>query len=137
MAQVLGNLGISLIENADRSGEPQAPTSSHSNPVFDLPDMEIPSPEGIEQPEPQFDENDPLEKPEHPKYIGKQLPVDQGGEDLEIPHRHEEKVGKGNNKTRKLKHENKILRKRVKKIKVLKQKVGRLKETIRQLRKQV
>jgi septal ring factor EnvC (AmiA/AmiB activator) len=36
-----------------------------------------------------------------------------------------------------LKQENKILRKRVKKIKVLKQKVGRLKEIIRQLRKQL
>jgi hypothetical protein len=34
------------------SGEPQAPTSSHSNLVFDLPDMEMPSPEATEQPEP-------------------------------------------------------------------------------------
>jgi hypothetical protein len=137
MAQVLGNLGISLTEDTDRSGEPQAPTSSHSNPVFDLPDMEMPSPEGTEQPEPQFDENNPLEQPEHPEDTGNQLPVDQGGEDLEIPHRQKETTGKGNNKIRKLEHENKTLRKRVKKIKVLKQKVGRLKETIRQLRKQL
>jgi predicted RNase H-like nuclease (RuvC/YqgF family) len=36
-----------------------------------------------------------------------------------------------------LKQENKILRKRVKKIKVLKQKVGRLKEIIKELRKQL
>ena len=62
MAQLLGNLGISLTKNKDRFGEPQAPTSSHSNPVFDLPDMEMPSFEGIEQPEPQFDENDSLEQ---------------------------------------------------------------------------
>jgi len=52
MAQVLENLGISLIEDTDRLGEPQAPTSSHSNPVFDLPDIKIPSPEGKKQPEP-------------------------------------------------------------------------------------
>jgi hypothetical protein len=62
----LGNLGILLTENTDRSGEPQAPTSSHSNLVFDLLDMEMPSLEGTEQPEPQFDENDPLQQPEHP-----------------------------------------------------------------------
>ena len=46
MAQVLENLGISLTKNLDRSREPQAPTSSHSNPVIDLPDMDMPSPEG-------------------------------------------------------------------------------------------
>jgi hypothetical protein len=49
MAQVLGNLGTSITEDTDRSGEPQAPTSSHSNPVLDLPDMEMPSPEGTKQ----------------------------------------------------------------------------------------
>jgi hypothetical protein len=48
MAQVLGNLGISLIEYTDSSREPQAPTSSHSNPVFDLLDTEMSSPEGAE-----------------------------------------------------------------------------------------
>jgi cell shape-determining protein MreC len=36
-----------------------------------------------------------------------------------------------------LQHENKALRKRVKKIKVLKQKVGRLKETNRKFKKQL
>jgi predicted transcriptional regulator len=90
-----------------------------------------------EQPEPQFDENNPLEKPEHPEDTGNQLPIDQGGEDLEIPLRQKETTEKGNNRIRKLEHENKTLRKRVKKIKVLKQKVGRLKETIRQLKKQL
>ena len=99
--------------------------------------MEMPSFEGIEQPEPQFYENNPLEKPEHPKDTMNQLLVDQGGEDLEIPHKQKKATDKGNNKIRKLKQENKILRKRVKKIKVLKQKVGRLKEIIRQLRKQL
>jgi hypothetical protein len=60
MSQVLGNFGISLTENTDKSGEPQAPTSSHSNPVFDLLDMEMPSLEGTKQPKPQFDESNPL-----------------------------------------------------------------------------
>jgi hypothetical protein len=137
MAQVLGNLGISLTENTDRSQEPQAPTSSHSNPLLDLPDMDMPSPEGTEQPKPHIEVNNPLEQLEHPEDTGKKLPFDQGGEDLEIPHRQEETIGKGNNRIRKLKHENKILRKRVKKIKVLKQKVDRLKETIRKLREQL
>jgi hypothetical protein len=44
MAQVLGNLGTSITEDTDRSGEHQAPTSS-SNLVLDLPDMEMASPE--------------------------------------------------------------------------------------------
>jgi hypothetical protein len=143
MAQVLGNLGISLTEDTDRPEEPQAPTSPPSNSVFDLPDMEMPSspmresPEVAEQPEPQFDENSPLEKQEHPEDTGNELPIDQGGEDLEIPLGHKETTEKGNNRIRKLEHENKTLRKRVKKIKVLKQKVGRLKEKIRQLKKQL
>jgi hypothetical protein len=42
MAQVLGNLGALIIEDTDKS----APTSSHSNPFLDLPNMEMPSPEG-------------------------------------------------------------------------------------------
>ena len=67
MAQVLGNLGISLAKDTDRFGEPQAPTSSHSNPVLDLPDMEMPSPEGTEQPEPHIEVNNPLEQIEHPE----------------------------------------------------------------------
>ena len=60
MVKVFKNLGISLIEDIDRSREPQSPTSSHSNPIFDLPNMEMPSPEGAEQLEPYFDENNPL-----------------------------------------------------------------------------
>jgi len=137
MSQVLGNLGISIIVDTYRSGEHQEPNSSHSDPVLDLPDMDIPSPEGTKHPEPHIEVNNPLEQLEHLEDTGKKLPFDQGGEDLEIPHRQEETIGKGNNKIRKLKHENTILRKRVKKIKVLKQKVGRLKETIRQLREQL
>jgi hypothetical protein len=54
MAQVLGNLGISLTKDIDRSGEPQAPNSSYSNLVFDLIDMEIPSTGGTKQPEQSF-----------------------------------------------------------------------------------
>jgi translation initiation factor 1 (eIF-1/SUI1) len=137
MAQVLGNLGISLTEDIDRTEEHQAPNSSSSNHVFDLPDMEMPSPEGAEQPEAQFDENSPLEKLEHPDDTWNQLPIDQGGEDLEIPFGQKETAEKGNKRIIKLEHENKTLRKRVKKIKVLKQKVRRLKETIRQLKKKL
>ena len=48
MAQVLGNLGTSMAEDTKRYGEPQAPTSSHSNPVLDIPDVEMPSHEQIE-----------------------------------------------------------------------------------------
>jgi hypothetical protein len=135
MAQVLGNLGTSVTEDTGRSEEHQAPTSS-SNPALDLPDMEMPSPEDTEQPEPHIEVNNPLEQTEHTEETGEQSPADQGGEDLEIPHK-QKTTGKGHNKIRKLKQENKILRKRVKKIKVLKQKVGRLKEIIRELRKQL
>jgi hypothetical protein len=141
MAQVFGNLGISLTEDTDRPEEPQAPTSPPSNSVFDLTDMEIPSslmresPKVVEQPEPHFKENSPLDKEECPKDIDNEFPVDQGGEGLEIYLRHKETTEKGNNRVRKLEHENKTLRKRVKKIKVLKQKVGRFKEKIRQLKK--
>jgi hypothetical protein len=63
MAQVLGNLGISLAEDTYMSGEPQDPTPSHSNPVFDLPDMEMPSSEGTKQPEPHFNESNTLHQP--------------------------------------------------------------------------
>jgi hypothetical protein len=48
MAQVLGNLGTSIVEDTDRSRELQAPTSSHSKPVLDIPDVEMPSHEQIE-----------------------------------------------------------------------------------------
>jgi hypothetical protein len=99
--------------------------------------MEMPSPKGEEKLESQFEVNNPLEQLEHPEDIENQLPIDQGGEDLEIPLRQKEAVGKGNNRIRKLEHEKKTLRKRVEKIKLLKQKVGRLKETNRQLKKQM
>jgi hypothetical protein len=56
------------------------------------------------------------------------LPTDQDCEDLEIPLGHKETTEEGNNRIKKMEHENKALRRRVKKIKVLKQKVGRLKE---------
>jgi hypothetical protein len=46
-------------------------------------------------------------------------------------------VDKGHYKIKKLKQENKLLRRRVKRIKVLKQKVGKLKEIIKELRKQL
>jgi septal ring factor EnvC (AmiA/AmiB activator) len=61
---------------------------------------------------------------------------DQGEENLDIPHK-QKTTGKGHNKIRKLTQENKLLRRRVKKIKVLKHKVGRLKEIIKELRKQL
>jgi hypothetical protein len=124
MAQVLENLGTSIAKDTDRSGEPQALTSSHSNPILDLPDMEIPSPEGTKQLEPHIEVNSPLEQTKQPEETGEQSPTDQDGEDLEILHRQKKTTDKGNNKIRKLKHENKILRKRVKRIKVLKKKLA-------------
>jgi hypothetical protein len=48
MTQVLGNLRISLTKDTDRTEEPQDLTSPPSNSVFDLPNMDMPSPEGEE-----------------------------------------------------------------------------------------
>jgi hypothetical protein len=56
MAQVLGNLGTSVTKNVRRSEEHQAPTSP-SNPVMDLPDIEMPFPEDATQPEPHIEVN--------------------------------------------------------------------------------
>ena len=65
--------------------------------------MHIPSLEDTKQPEPHIEVNSPLEPTKHPEETGKQLPVDQGGEDLEIPHRQKKATDKGNNKIKKLK----------------------------------
>jgi hypothetical protein len=54
MAQVLGNLGTLVTKDIGRSEEHQTPTS-FSNLVPNLPDMEIPSPKDIEQPEPHIE----------------------------------------------------------------------------------
>jgi hypothetical protein len=56
--------------------------------------------------------------------------TDQGEENPDISHK-QKMAGKGNNIIRKLKQENKLLKRRAKKIKVLKHKVGKLKEIIK------
>jgi hypothetical protein len=60
MAQVLGNLGTSIDKDTNRSEEHQAPTSS-SNPIVDLPDIEMPFPKDTEQAEPHTEVNNPVE----------------------------------------------------------------------------
>ena len=66
MDQVLGNLGTSITEDTNKAREPQAPTSSHSNPVLDLPDMEMLSPKETKQLEPHIEGNSHFEQSKHP-----------------------------------------------------------------------
>jgi DNA-binding transcriptional regulator GbsR (MarR family) len=65
--------------------------------------------------------------------IEEQLPVDQNKEDLETPHK--QKVGKIHKRTRQLKKENKLLKRKVEKVEALKLKVGKLRRFIKELRK--
>jgi hypothetical protein len=120
MAQVLGNLGISIDKDTNRSEEHQALASS-SNPIVDLPDIEMPFPEETEQTEPHTEVNNPVEQAEHIEETEEQLLTDQGEEDPDVPQK-QKTIGKGHSRIKKLKQENKLLRRRVKRIKVLKQK---------------
>jgi hypothetical protein len=67
--------------------------------------------------------------------IEEQPSVGQNEEDLETSHKH--KSTKIHRKIRKLKKENNFLKKKAKKDEVLKQKVVKLKEIIKELRKQL
>jgi predicted nuclease with TOPRIM domain len=132
MAQVLGNLGTSITKDTSRS---EAPISS-SNPIVDLPDTEMPFPEDEEQEEPHNEVNIPIEQAEHIEEEKEQLLTDQDEGYPDISQK-QKIVGKGHYRIKKLKQENKLLRRRVKRIKVLKKKVGKLKEIIKELRKQL
>jgi predicted RNase H-like nuclease (RuvC/YqgF family) len=77
----------------------------------------------------------PLEQTKHLEGTKEQLPAEQNEEDLETPHK--QKAGKSHKRIRKLKKENKMLKRKVKKVEALKLKVGKLREIIKELRKQL
>ena len=77
----------------------------------------------------------PLEQIGHSEGIEKKLPIDQNEEYLDTPHK--QKVGKIRKRIRKLKKENKLLKRKVKKVEALKLKVGKLRKIIKELRKQL
>ena len=76
-----------------------------------------------------------LEEIEHLEGIEEQLPSNQNKEYLETPHK--QKAGKIHKRIRKLKKENKLLKRKVKKVEALKLKFGKLREIIKELRKQL
>ena len=82
-----------------------------------------------------FEIGDPLGQPEHLEGIEGQPFAGQNEEDLEIPHK--QKSAKSQRQITKLKKENKLLKKKAKRVVILKQKVGKLKEIIKELRKQL
>ena len=77
----------------------------------------------------------PLEQTQHLEGTKEQLPADQNKEYLETPHK--QKSDKRYKRIRKLKKENKMLKRKVKKVEALKIKVGKLKGIIKELRMQL
>ena len=103
--------------------------ASPLNPVEDFPDIEMSFPDDTSQEEPHTEVNTLVGKVEEP------LLIDQREENPDSSQK--QRSCKSHNKIRKLKCENKLLKRRVKNIKVLKKKVGKLKEIIKELRKQL
>jgi hypothetical protein len=132
IALFLGNLGT-LTDRNEHNLETE-PASS-SKPTEDLPDIEMSFPDHTAQEEFLFETGDPLGQPEHLEETEGQPSAGRNEEDLEIPDKH--KSAKSQKKIRKLKKENKLLKKKAKRAVILKQKVGNLKEIIKELMKQL
>jgi hypothetical protein len=75
MGQVLGNLGISIEKDRNKSEEHKALASS-SNPVVDLPDIEMSLPEETKRTEPHTKANNHVEQAKHIEEIEEQLLTD-------------------------------------------------------------
>jgi hypothetical protein len=87
------------------------------------------------QEESHFEMRSPIGQIKHLEGTEEQPSTGQNEEGLETSHK--QKSAKSHKKIRKLKKENKLLKKNAKKDEVLKRKVGELKEIIKELRKQL
>jgi hypothetical protein len=97
-----------------------------------FPDIEMTFPEDTTQEELNFETTSPLGQEKILEGTEDHPSAPQNEESLESSHKQ-----KSAKKIRKLKKENKLLKKKAKKAEVLKQKVGKIKEIIKELRKQL
>jgi hypothetical protein len=117
IAQVLGNLG-NLTDRDENNLEKDPEPTSSSKPAEDFPDIEMSFPDDTTQEEFLFEIGDPLGQLEHLEGIDGQPSTGQNEEDLEIPHK--QKSAKSHKQIRKLKKENKLLKKKAERAEVLK-----------------
>ena len=122
IGQVLGVLGTLISRDTNRPEENQAPTSSSSLVEY-FPDTEMSLPDDTTQEEPHTEVNTLVGLVEEP------LLIDQGEENPDSSQK--QKSGKSHNRIRKLKWENKLLKRRVNNIKLLKHKVDKLRKVSR------
>jgi hypothetical protein len=117
MAQFWGNLGT-LNDKGKNNLEKDLEPCSSSKLVEDFPNTEMSFLDDTMQEEFIFEERNPLEKTEHLEETEGQPSAGRNEEDLEIPHRH--KSAKSQKQIRKLKKENKLLKKKSKRVVILK-----------------
>ena len=134
IAQVFGSLGTSH-DRGTNNPEKCPEQASSSKLVEYFPDIEMSFPKDRAQEEPHFETRIPLGQTEQLEETEEQPSANQNEEGLETSHK--QKSSKSHKKIRKLKKENKLLKKKAKKAEVLKQNVVKLKEIIKELRKQL